>query len=409
MAETQYNHDDNGQEVTQEDLNLLSEGALQDDRTLAELLRITPYDGATVVKRVIPYRQAGYVLPANNREAIVWPGTGGVAIAPFRAIIGSRTAYASDAKEWWRDIRSAIQTNTSLTLDSDSGGGGRWDLIYAAVTVDDNTATQSRKVKNPSTLVVSTQNVNARITTSVQVLALKGTEGPGAKPTLPSDAGNVYYFGLAYVKVPAGFVSGATALTADRIWEWVTCSVLSTASGACVARPADQNSDPSGTVETRSPWNLLSNRSPAHLPSTMVGKEDLLIALDLTTGNESHNNGDVVDSSRDWSKRLFKWRAFAISGGSTPYFPWEVSASTPYVPSESGVDGTSMAGGFGQSMVGTKVACYISASMVSELGATSAITLSVDANGQLVVSIGNIPNAKIFIWLEASAQYANAS
>ena len=411
MAETQYVHDDNGQEVTQEDLNLLGECALTDDRVLADLFRLTPYDGADVVKRILPFGVDSVL--AGGSFATVIGATGGVDIMPFRAIVGSRTAVAADAKANWRDIRSAIhigtgQLHTHLDLDSDSGGGARFDLIYAKVTVDVATSV-SRKVKDPATLVVSTQNVDSRVATTVEVLATKGTEGSDAKPALAADAAGVYYVGLAYVRVAAGFVSGATAVQPDDVWEWVDCADIAEATGASSCRVADGNNDPTGAVETRSPWTIAGVRPPAHMPSTMVGKESLLIALDLTTGSESHNSGDVVDASRDWRMRLFKYMAYAVAAGSTPSFAWE-GAATPLVPGEDGVEGTAICHGMGQSIDSAgRYACYLTPAKMSALAVASSVTLSVDAFGRLVLGIGGAPNAKVFVWLDASAQYANGT
>jgi len=410
--ETKYVHDDNGQEVTQEDLNLLGEGsALADDRVLAELLRIKPYDGADVTKRILPFGEDRVI--AGGSFTTVLGGTGGVDIMPFRAIVGSRTAVAADAKANWRDIRSAIhmgtgQLSTHIDLDSDTGGGARFDLLYAHLEVDAATSV-SRKVKDPATLVVSTQNVDSRVNTTVEVLELKGTEGSDAKPALPADADPDYYIPLAYVRVAAGFVSGATAVLPSDIWEWGTCANMAEATGASSCRVADGNNDPAGAVETRSPWTIAGVRPPAHMPSTMVGKESLLIALDLTTGSASHNNGDVVDASRDWRYRLFKYMAYAVAAGSSPSFAWE-GAATPLVPGEDGVEGTAICHGMGQSIDSAgRYACYLEPGKMSGLAGASSVTLSVDAAGQLILGIGGAPNAKVFIWLDASAQYANGS
>lgn len=415
--ENQYQHLQNGQEVLQEDLNLLgTNGALADDRTLAELLRITPYDGTTVVKRVLPYKQHGYVLPSANREAIVWPGTGQVAIMPFRAIIGSRTAVASNAKNCWRDIRSAIMIGaaalgTPVAIAADSGGGARFDLIYAKVTVDKNAVSVSRKVKDPSTLVVAPVSVVTQKYTEVTVGVIKGTEGSATKPALTADSGSDYYIALAYVRVPAGF-DGATALSASDIWEFVEPACLGHST-----RPANQNYLPAGTVQTRSAWSLIGAppRPYAHMPSTMIGKEELLIAVDLASANPSHQDGDIVDNSRDWSRRVFRWTAYALSGTVTPHFPWEPSlAGGSYVTSQAnGTDGSTTAQGQGQSFYAdsspNKLVMNVGSADMSALAAASSVKFYVDTSGVLRISITGSPNAILFVWLEASGQFGNAS
>ncbi len=412
--ETKYVHDENGQEVTQDDLNLVAdEAALADDRVLAELLRVRPYDGATIVKRVMPFRYSDTGL-SGVQDSIVVGGTGGVDILPFRAIVGSRTAVASDATANWRDIRSALhvgtgQLHTHIDLASDTGGGARFDLIYAAVTVDQASGVD-RKVKDPATLVVSTQSVDSRVTTSVEVLALKGTEGAATKPSLPADAGNVYYVGLAYIRVAAGFVTGVTAVQPYDVWEWVDCAAIAESTGAMSVRVADGNNDPAGAVETNTAWTTAGVRPPAHLPSTMVGGESIIIALDLTTGSASHADGDIIDASRDWRNRLFRFWATAKSATASPTFAWEQSAATPMVPEA--YAGTIIAdvftAGMGQSFTDAKFAAYVDGTSMSEL--SGGIAILVNSLGQLELYLPTTaPNAKVIIWLDASAQHANAA
>lgn len=411
--ESKYVHEDNGQEVTQDDLNLVAgEAALADDRVLAELLRIKPFDGTTVVKRVMPFRYSDTGM-VGTQDSIVVPDTGGVAILPFRAIVGSRTAVAANATDNWRDIRSALhvgsgQLHTHIDLASDTGGGARFDLIYAVVTVD-QASSVSRKVKDPATLVVTTQSVNSRVNTTVTVTALKGTEGSAAKPALPADAGNVYYIGLAYVRVAAGFVSGATAVQGFDVWEWADCANIAESTGAMSVRVADGNNDPAGAVETNTAWTTAGVRPPAHLPSTMVGGESLLIALDLTTGSASHATGDVIDASRDWRNRLFRFWIYAKSATGVPKFPWQSGAASPMVPEAlaGAVIGDTFTTGMGQSFKSARLAAYADAAAMSELAAGVAVLVNALGELELYLPTG-APNAKVLIWLDASAQFANA-
>jgi hypothetical protein len=296
------------------------------------------------------------------------------------------------------------QYHVHIDLDSDTGGGARFDLIYAKVTVDQASGV-SRKVKDPATLVVSTQTVDSRVNTTVEVLELKGTEGAATKPTLPSDAGNVYYFGLAYVRVPAGFVSGATAITGPDVWEWVECAAMGMAD-AC--RPAGGNNSPSGAVETRTPWTIAGVRPAAHLPSTMTGKEELLIAIDLASTPKSHNDGDILDQSRDWRGRIFKWSAYARS--TSARFPWEGTAGN-LVPKANVNWGTYYGSGMGQSIdidgvvAGDWAIFRDDGTLLTDNAGT--ITISVDSVGRLILNYTGTPGVKLFIWIEASAQYAN--
>ncbi len=112
MAEPQFQLVDNGQEVQQADFDLLGQtSGLADDRVLAEFLRFPPYTG-TVVKAIYPYGTS----TSASAATVSAPGTasGSVLINPFRAIVGSRTAAATDALKSWRDVRSGVLV----------GGGG---------------------------------------------------------------------------------------------------------------------------------------------------------------------------------------------------------------------------------------------------------------------------------------------
>lgn len=100
----------NGQEVQTSDINSMSDSAaLADDRVLAELLRMPPYDGSTVTKGVIPFTAETRSDSSDAFNVVSGLGVAGVIrVRPFRALVGSRTAEASDPKKNWRDIRSTI-------------------------------------------------------------------------------------------------------------------------------------------------------------------------------------------------------------------------------------------------------------------------------------------------------------
>src|ERR1700728_290119 len=110
MAEPIYQHELDGQEVEQEDINLLgTTSGLADDRVLAELLRLAPFDGTNTAKAILPY-----ALRAGDSATVVPNGaTGSVRVLPFRAIIGSRTTIATDPLAAWRDIRSSVYAQTT--------------------------------------------------------------------------------------------------------------------------------------------------------------------------------------------------------------------------------------------------------------------------------------------------------
>ncbi len=139
MAEPIYQHELDGQEVEQEDINLLGRtGGLADDRVLAELLRLAPFDGTNTAKAILPF-----ALRAADSGTVVPNGaTGSVRILPFRAIIGSRTSIATDPLAAWRDIRSSVYSQTTgsgalgaaAAFAPNTTTTPRWDLVYAAFT-----------------------------------------------------------------------------------------------------------------------------------------------------------------------------------------------------------------------------------------------------------------------------------
>ena len=422
--EAKYLHSTNGQSVYEEDLNLLGlNSALADDRVFAELLRLAPMTGGgKVVRGILPYRVADWETSILPGACVVQPSTGGVVVKPFRAVVGSRTAVgAGTEKDNWRDIRTALMLGASaldstVTLAATTGAVQRNDMIYAAVTVDANAATVNRKVKDPTTGQITTATVVTQKNTTVALGVVKGADNDSTIPSLPTDMADTYYIAIAVVHVPTSF-GPAVLLSSNMIYECATVPVLSESTGACTARPAEGQFKISGAVNQNYPW-AFSNRKPAHMPPTMVGSEDILVAFDLTSAigpHFSHVSGDIVDQTRDWSKRIWTWQVCAIAGGSTPKFPWEYGSAAPFVPSSACVDGSGKAkSGFGQSMVqdygsGTAGVMHVTPTELTDMNATSSIDLYVDlATGALKIDYANTPNVKGFIWLRASAQYGNA-
>jgi len=357
--EQQYVHNlagtNNGQAVYSEDYSLIGgEAALADDRVLAELLRMLPF-GATASRGVMPYRVNAYEAPATQGQAIVKAGTGKVTVSPFRAFIGSRTAAAAGGKANWRDIRSAIMVgattlNSDVTPDATIVGVQRIDLVYAAVSVDVNDSGVSRKIKSPTTGVISTSTVVVTKSTNIALGVVKGADNVATVPALQADGGGTYYIALAYVHVPASF-GGATVLTNADVWEASPAITMAESTGAASVRPADGSFLATGAVETNTPF-AFTGRKAGHLPSTMVGGEEILVALDLVAPNFSHVTGDVVDASRDWTKRLWTWQIAGIGSGSTPFFPWEAAAAVPLAPGSTCIAASGLlASGMGQSFV----------------------------------------------------------
>src|ERR1051325_9805588 len=193
--EPEYFVQEVGQEVQSDDLDLLGEtAALADDRTLATLLRMMPYDGTTYAKAVM------LIETTDNapRQILSSDGpTGKVRVAPFLAIVGSRPAVADGAKLNFRDIRSALfvpvddDANYELvSIASNSSGDPRWDLVYALVVPDVDSAAVTRYVQDPTTLDIDTDSVVVTKVTTVTVGVATGATAPSpALPATPTDAG----------------------------------------------------------------------------------------------------------------------------------------------------------------------------------------------------------------------------
>ncbi len=348
----------NGQEVTTGDINQLGDaGAYADDRVLAELLRMAPYDG-TVVKGVLPYTEdtvsgSGTDTFANDAFATVTlsgSANGSVLIRPFRALIGARTAVGTDSKKSWRDVRSAIylgsttvRNGTLQITTANSSGSPRWDLVYAAVSVDANTSAVTRYIKDPLTGAITSPTTVAQLTTTVTVGSVTGTpSGSPALPTIPSDAAGVYYIPLAYVRIPTGFTTGS-AIGITDIWTVAPVVPMSRVTGVSTVRPANgQNAPGVGnmTAAARNAWATTGVPPLSYLPSTSVGSEKLLIAMDLldaSSANWSLANYAIVDNSRDWRNRIFhSWAQSAVSG---EHFAWQAA---PGIPGCGGIAGSNM-------------------------------------------------------------------
>jgi hypothetical protein len=323
--EKRYQHTVNGQSVLTADLNVLGESsALADDRVFAELFRLAPYDGATISRGVLPYGSGAVVAAAG--------ASGSVSVRPFRALVGSRTAVATDAKKNWRDIRSAIGVGTTtlaqtVALAANATGNPRWDLVYAAVAVDANSASITRKVKDPTTKAIAGQSLVTTLETVVTLGVVAGTAGASpAFPSLPADSGGTYYISLAHVRIPNGFGASSTVAAKD-IDEVAPILPVSTATGASSLRPANQHNVIGGvaisgagtsTANGALKWSGSSATRPGlYLPPSMSGSESLIIEIDLgnaSSANWSHQNADIVDNSRDWRNRFWRWHAHVGSG-----------------------------------------------------------------------------------------------
>ena len=432
----------NGQELQTGEIDTAGDSAgLADDRVLAEALRLAPNQGA-VSRAVLPYGWSG------DNSGTVTPTTaadGSVYIAPFRAVIGSRTNVSTDGLKGWRDIRSAVfvagadpTTPTPVTalavkqaLAANSSGLDRWDLIYAAVTPDANANTVQRAVKNPTTGTVTIGGIATQLGTKVTIGVVTGT--PNANPVLPvipPDAGGVYYIPLAFVTVPNGWNNTSTAqpFMIYNVAETPPSALSKSYGGANLNTP---NVQPSATVLAA--WAngtvlpSTSARPTWFVPQEMRGKEELLVTVDLpgTGANWSYPNFGLVDSSRDWRQRFFKTTIFAqaISGSTSWAQGRQNPNTTNLTPDWAHNNGTpeGMANNitlqFGQSFVqsaanmpgtppGTGYAvCFVNSTILSPL--TQGLGLYIwSTAGALRLYVNGVTNtSRVFFWLEASGPF----
>lgn len=324
MAEPQTNLAVDGQEFAIADINSLgSVAGLAEDRVFSEWLRLSPFDGANTYKTILPYGFLAIegLTPGNpTNYGTVQPtgsANGSVNVFPFRAVVGSRTSVGTSVLANWRDIRTAIFTGASafsqtIALASNASGNPRWDLIYATVSVDTASGTQTRRVKSPTTGVVTSGTQTTALVNTVTVTVLQGTPGATpAIPALPSDSGSLYNIALAAVRVPNGFGAGTTIVNAD-IRDQVKISALqSPTTGVMRIRAASGNNDQAGTYDTDAlgpgVWIPASagQRPGPFLPPGLVGGEMVLVEVDLTmSAHPSHAVGSVVDDTIDWRSRF---------------------------------------------------------------------------------------------------------
>lgn len=410
--EKQYFVQEKGQALQMQDLDLVGEtSALADDRVLAELLRMAPMSGGDVAKAVLPSGCPGG--GATFGQSIVKPATGAILVAPFRAIVGSRTDGDTDAVKGWRDIRSGVFASGAdghpggppeekvpmlarIPLDANGGGDPRWDLVYARVDVDLDADGVVRLIKDPTSMVVTAKTIAPYKITKVTVGVEPGLPAPTpALPPLPSDAGGAYYIPLAYVRVESGF-GGGTALSRADIWEVAPVVTLAQAVGVAALKPANQHHVVGGTLVGT--WPMPSgpgtNRPDMYIPPTMVGGESRFILIDL----EDVTTGSVIDDSVDWRNRFFRC-TYLLQPGPVATKVGAGEHSTP-TTEEAGDSGVALAHSLHAST-------YPIMRAVRDTGSGSeTVMLKVSpSTGELICEHDVTPGRSLCVWLEASAPY----
>lgn len=417
--EDRFQHAVNGQSVLQGDLNLLGEtGALADDRVFAELLRLLPYNGSSPSRGILPFGHAG---SANAATVAPNGATGSVLVNPFRAVIGPCTDVATDAKKNWRDIRSAIGVGSTTLVQTqafaaNSSGNSRWDLIYAAVTIDANAPAVTRKVKDPASKVIASQAVVNVVRTTVSIGVQAGTASAApAWPSAPSDSGGTYYIPLSYVRIPNGFSASSTVLPTD-IATVAPIVRLSRATGAASLRVADQQY--ALTTAQQQTWGSTGNRPKLWMPPEVNGQETLLVALDFldaSSANWSHQNNGLVDSG-DWRGRLCKWMVHVEAVDTGVVWAWNTTDNGEPFGGNSILE-HNVDAGMGQSIAKASGPLDANKALIAMArgGALNGLSSGVfvylysdlSDGGKLKVRVDGSPQALIFFWLEFSGPYTN--
>lgn len=396
-----YQHTVDGQEVGQEDLNLLGEeAALAEDRLLAELLRMKPYPGPQKGILRTGYHSDTYTLHPD----VVIPYSGGgttLRVYPFRAVIGTRAS--AETKEWLTDIRSAFFSSNGSQLEhtlalSSTASNNRWDLVYAAVAIDVDQAAVDRYVKDADG-VVALQSISTRKLTTVTVAVVQGTENASpAKPSLPADGGGVYYIPLAYVYLPHPFVSGTTEILASRICTVAPVLVLSDFVGGSALRPTNKLYEDGTVLDTA--WGT-DGRPEAYLPPTMVGSERRFFGLNFQASSRSIplSATTTIDDSIDWRNRILKVTRWQCPAASTAgLMAGDATAPTR----ETGASPTVTT--LMQHTVTNGYDICLDAT-----GSGSSLSLEVDdSSGVLKAVVGATdPAITVYYWIEATGQFTN--
>lgn len=342
MSRSQANAAVDGQELAIPDWNAAGTIAgLADDAVISEILRLTPYDGTSTYKTIIPYGS----LPIENSlgSTATNPGTvqstgsanGAVNVFPFRGVIGSRTAVGTNPALNWTDIRSAVFVGGTTTLPqtiqlaANSSGNPRWDLIYAIVgPIDNPSGSATRRIKDPTTGVVTAVSVTTQLVNAISVTSLAGTPSSSpAIPALPADSGGVYHIAIAAVRVPNGFSSTSTIANQD-IRDVVGDWRLTAGAGQTVAPPSEAmfptvlpasgNNDRVGFYTTHFNWTGSSGqRPPPFLPPGMAGGRQIIAEI-INTSTPSHPNQGIVDDTIDWRNRMF-WTICQFASSSNTF------------------------------------------------------------------------------------------
>lgn len=419
-----------GQGLQIPDMNVpFRQAALAGDEVLAELLRLPPTSGTSVAKGILPYAVQGSNVP------LVAPNgaSGAVYIQPFRVVVGPRTvpsATPGSALLAWNDVRSRVYAVTaddinlglSQPFTPNSSGNPRWDIVYAAIAVDQDSADVTRNIRAPGSAPTDApvpESVVPSLTQVVSVAVQPGT--PAANPVfpaLPADtvtATGTFYVPLAAVLIPDGF--GSTTIVLSE-WICMLAPVLptTTALGGIDSRPPNMLAAglPSALIQT---WGASKVRPSQALPCTRQGGARRRFGFDATTSVPILTSGAVIDNSIDWRNRTFLVRG-SYKVGATQ-FAWQPGATAGAIPlaagmttfvqeSQSFVGDATLVTGIPSSPSAAVVFLASNANVPSIPADGSAVGFYVDlTTGHLSVYYQGTPGLLLIVTIDADAPFDN--
>lgn len=295
-----------GEAITTTESNRVARiAATMDDRAWEPLF--TP---GSVQKKIIPLSEESASV---NPRLLMVPGVtaGAVKLMPSLFLAGgvSLPNHLNMAAKLEAALDSAI-------FASNASGSTRYDLVYATISYAVS-VTGSRKVKDVSTALVSTQVLNLEKVPQVVLTVLANVSNVTPTSGMPADPGDgsAYNFPLCYVALPNGYTA-TTVITQSQVthlWSgsWLApqrvhgMRPMSVYAGAGVEKP-------SGSLPLLDRWGA-DSRFFGHFKVTSG------------TPGGATPPGDVLDSTIDWRSRFVSIQLLYM--GSALNFPLETAVS----------------------------------------------------------------------------------
>lgn len=226
--------------------------------------------------------------------------TGRVSIAPCILVAGPTTGTTAK-KQIVVQLAKVIQeyeTVISAAFASNSSGSTRYDTVYATLQRT-NTVIAARKIKDPTTGVISTQP--STVLASEPTVTLSIITGGSSAPTsptwggIPADTSTSWNFPLGYIEIPNGYVSGGTLVGMVVRQIWPGGFLPEGRIRACP--PASIMAEAYTGVNGRADTNMGSRFGTRVRRSCVYHHTSAFSAL------------DVLDTSIDWRNRLITIKA----------------------------------------------------------------------------------------------------